>query len=223
MRSQNKSRSRNKNHNNNRRSNPTNVVNRVFDSSGPEGKVRGTPQQIIDKYQGLAGDAMLSGDRVNAENFLQHSEHYSRLLTEAQREINERREAQDAQRQQNQQNQNNNNNNNNQQQNQNQNNQQKPAVVEGDAQPDIAGNAADLFPAQAGQSNLVETPESKGAPAVEKKPARKKPAKKVEADKSVAEESDVPAAPKTDKAAEPDAPVAEKTVEPVAKPETAAE
>ena len=41
-----------------------NVVNRVFDSSGPEGKVRGTPQQIIDKYLVLARDAQLSGDRV---------------------------------------------------------------------------------------------------------------------------------------------------------------
>ena len=42
--------SRNKNRNNGRRPNPGNVINRVFDSAGPEGKVRGTPQQIIDKY-----------------------------------------------------------------------------------------------------------------------------------------------------------------------------
>lgn len=129
MRSSHKARSRNKNnHNNNRRSNPTNVVNRVFDSSGPEGKVRGTPQQIIDKYKSLASDAVLAGDRVNAENFLQHSEHYSRILLEAQREIDEKREAQEAQRAQQQ--------------------QQKQAVEAGDAQPDVAGNAADLFPAQ---------------------------------------------------------------------------
>jgi len=39
-------------------------MNRVFDSSGPEGKVRGTPQQIIDKYNQLARDAQLSNDRV---------------------------------------------------------------------------------------------------------------------------------------------------------------
>ena len=64
-----------------------NIVNRVFDSSGPEGKVRGTPQQIIDKYQLLARDAQLSGDRVAAENFLQHSEHYTRMLNEAQLEM----------------------------------------------------------------------------------------------------------------------------------------
>lgn len=63
-----------------------NIQNRVFDSSGPEGKVRGTPQQIIDKYQTLARDAQLSNDRVAAENFQQHAEHYARMLSEAQRE-----------------------------------------------------------------------------------------------------------------------------------------
>lgn len=64
-----------------------NIINRVFDSSGPEGKVRGTPQQIIEKYQTLARDAQLSNDRVAAENFLQHAEHYTRLLAEAMREM----------------------------------------------------------------------------------------------------------------------------------------
>jgi len=82
--------SRNRNKNNGRRPNPGNVINRVFDSAGPEGKVRGTPQQIIDKYLSLAHDSQLSGDRVSAENFQQHSEHYSRLLLDAQREIAER-------------------------------------------------------------------------------------------------------------------------------------
>jgi hypothetical protein len=64
-----------------------NIINRVFDSSGPEGKVRGTPQQIIEKYQILARDAQLSNDRVAAENFMQHAEHYTRMLAEAQREL----------------------------------------------------------------------------------------------------------------------------------------
>ncbi|MFP4405793.1 DUF4167 domain-containing protein [Rhodosalinus sp.] len=72
-----------------------NVVNRVFDSSGPEGKVRGTPQQIIDKYNQLARDATLANDRVAAENFQQHAEHYMRLLSEAQREQDARREQQE--------------------------------------------------------------------------------------------------------------------------------
>lgn len=63
--------------------------------------MRGTPQQIIDKYLLLARDAQLSNDRVAAENFLQHAEHYTRLLTEGQREMareaEARREAQEAQ------------------------------------------------------------------------------------------------------------------------------
>ena len=74
-----------------------NVVNRVFDSSGPEGKVRGTPQQIIDKYNQLARDAQLSGDRVATENFQQHAEHYLRLLSGAQKEQEARREEQERQ------------------------------------------------------------------------------------------------------------------------------
>ena len=94
MRSQ-KSRSRNKNNRNNRPSG--NIVNRVFDSNGPEGKVRGTPQQIIDKYNQLARDAQLGNDRVATENFQQHAEHYLRLLAEAQREMEARREEQERQ------------------------------------------------------------------------------------------------------------------------------
>ena len=94
MRSQ-KSRSRNKNNRNNRPSG--NIVNRVFDSNGPEGKVRGTPQQIIDKYNQLARDSQLSNDRVATENFQQHAEHYLRMLSEAQREMEARREEQERQ------------------------------------------------------------------------------------------------------------------------------
>ncbi len=89
-----KSRSRNKN---NRNRSVGNIVNRVFDSSGPEGKVRGTPQQIIDKYNQLARDAQLSNDRVATENFQQHAEHYLRMLAEAQREQAERQAQQQQQ------------------------------------------------------------------------------------------------------------------------------
>ena len=68
-----------------------NVLNRVYESAGPEGKVRGTPQQVIDKYLLLARDAQTSGDRVMAENFLQHAEHYIRLLNAAMPQQNEDR------------------------------------------------------------------------------------------------------------------------------------
>lgn len=90
-----KSRSRNKS---NRQRSLGNVVNRVFDSSGPEGKVRGTPQQIIEKYLTLARDAQLSNDRVAEQSFLQHAEHYTRMLGEAQREQAERQQNQQSQR-----------------------------------------------------------------------------------------------------------------------------
>jgi hypothetical protein len=86
-----KNRSRSKG---NRNRSVGNIVNRVFDSSGPEGKVRGTPQQIIDKYNQLARDAQLGNDRVAFENFQQHAEHYLRMLAEAQREMEARREQQ---------------------------------------------------------------------------------------------------------------------------------
>lgn len=86
-----KSRSRGSKNRNNRPSGG-NIINRVFDSNGPDGKVRGTPQQIIEKYNQLHRDAQLSGDRVNAENFAQHAEHYLRLLAEAQREVDAKRE-----------------------------------------------------------------------------------------------------------------------------------
>ena len=69
-----------------------NNVNRVYESAGPEGKVRGTPQQIMDKYLSLARDAQTSGDRVTAENFLQHAEHYQRILIQALGSQAERRE-----------------------------------------------------------------------------------------------------------------------------------
>ena len=59
--------------------------------------MRGTPQQIIDKYNQLARDAQLSGDRVATENFQQHAEHYLRLLGEAQKEVDARREEQERQ------------------------------------------------------------------------------------------------------------------------------
>lgn len=72
-----------------------NIANRVYDSAGPEGKVRGTPQQVIDKYISLAQDAQTSGDHVAAENFMQHAEHYQRLLIQqaAQQEQQRREQA----------------------------------------------------------------------------------------------------------------------------------
>ncbi|MDP6707828.1 MAG: DUF4167 domain-containing protein [Alphaproteobacteria bacterium] len=58
-----------------------NSANRSYDSSGPDVKIRGTANQIYDKYQLLARDAAASGDRVAAENYLQHAEHYFRIIS----------------------------------------------------------------------------------------------------------------------------------------------
>lgn len=58
-----------------------NSRNQTFDSNGPGARVRGNASQIYEKYQQLARDAASSGDRVGAENFLQHAEHYYRLMS----------------------------------------------------------------------------------------------------------------------------------------------
>ncbi len=58
--------------------------NRALDSNGPDVRIRGTAQQIYDKYLALARDAQSSGDRVKAENYLQHAEHYFRVLRSVQ-------------------------------------------------------------------------------------------------------------------------------------------
>jgi len=56
-------------------------ANRAFESNGPENiKVRGNAQHVFEKYQQLARDATTAGDRVLAENYLQHAEHYFRVV-----------------------------------------------------------------------------------------------------------------------------------------------
>ena len=54
--------------------------NHVFDSSGPDVRIRGTAQQLSEKYLQLGRDATSSGDRVMAEAYFQHAEHYFRIL-----------------------------------------------------------------------------------------------------------------------------------------------
>ena len=52
-----------------------------FDSNGPDIKVRGSAQQVVDKYQALAREAATAGDPVKAENYYQHAEHYYRVIS----------------------------------------------------------------------------------------------------------------------------------------------
>lgn len=71
----------NGNNNNNRRG--PNPLSRNYESSGPDVKIRGNAQQIADKYISLARDAQGAGDRVMSENYLQHAEHYLRIILAA--------------------------------------------------------------------------------------------------------------------------------------------
>ena len=79
----------NNNNNNNKRMRGRNrkgpnPLTRSFESNGPDVKIRGTAQHIAEKYVSLARDAQSSGDRVMAENYLQHAEHYFRVIAAAQ-------------------------------------------------------------------------------------------------------------------------------------------
>lgn len=72
-------RSRNRGNNGgNRRGNNR---SQVFDSNGPEVRIRGTAFQICEKYGVLAKDAAASGDMILAESYLQHAEHYQRIIS----------------------------------------------------------------------------------------------------------------------------------------------
>jgi uncharacterized protein DUF4167 len=142
----------------------------VFDSSGPEGKVRGTPQQIIDKYNQLARDSQLGNDRVATENFQQHAEHYLRLLGEAQREMDARREEQERQNRERQA----------ERDRERAERQERDSSVSVEdpaalAQPDVLDIAEE--PTN-GDSGLVETPESKPKKPNTRKPRARKPAPK---------------------------------------------
>ena len=86
---QNNKRMRNRNNNNrndgNRRG--QNPMTRVFESNGPDIKIRGTASHVAEKYVQLARDARSSGDPVAAENYYQHAEHYFRLIAAAQEQF----------------------------------------------------------------------------------------------------------------------------------------
>lgn len=72
-------RGRGRNHNHQQRKSQ-NPLSRSYESSGPDVKLRGTPNHIAEKYMSLARDAQSSGDPVLAENYLQHAEHYNRII-----------------------------------------------------------------------------------------------------------------------------------------------
>ena len=80
----NKNRQRGRNNNGGRKH--INPLSRNFESNGPDVKVRGNASHVAEKYLQLARDAQSSGDPVLAENYLQHAEHYFRIVAAAQQQ-----------------------------------------------------------------------------------------------------------------------------------------
>jgi len=80
-------RGRNNNNNSNSNRKGPNPLTRSYESNGPDVKIRGSAQQIAEKYATLARDAQSAGDRVMAENYLQHAEHYNRIIAAAQAQM----------------------------------------------------------------------------------------------------------------------------------------
>lgn len=151
--------------------------------------MRGTPQQIIDKYNQLARDAQLSNDRVAAENFQQHAEHYLRLLGGAMREMEQRREEQERQNRERQAERDRERAERPDKDAQNAPSQQSPtprnpgehvgaSSTASPMMPEMPVDPSDADQPYAGDSGLVETPESKPA----KPRQRRKPKPKAEGD-----------------------------------------
>src|SRR5689334_11803891 len=80
----NKNRQRGRNNNGGRKH--VNPLSRNFESNGPDVKVRGNAAHVAEKYLQLARDAQSSGDPILAENYLQHAEHYFRIVAAAQQQ-----------------------------------------------------------------------------------------------------------------------------------------
>ena len=71
-----------------------NPRNQSFESNGPDVRVRGNPQQIVEKYLSLARDASSAGDRINAESYYQFAEHYYRVMNANAAAAEQQRQAQ---------------------------------------------------------------------------------------------------------------------------------
>ena len=87
MRNRNNNSNNNNNNSNNNNRRGQNPMTRVFESNGPDIKIRGTASHVAEKYVQLARDARSSGDPVASENYYQHAEHYFRLIAAAQEQF----------------------------------------------------------------------------------------------------------------------------------------
>jgi hypothetical protein len=75
-----RSRGRGSNNNGGRRQNNVPLRHQTFDSNGPDVRIRGNAFQVYEKYVTLARDAQTAGDRIAAESYFQHAEHYFRII-----------------------------------------------------------------------------------------------------------------------------------------------
>lgn len=156
--------------NNNRRQNP---LSRNIDSNGPEIKVRGNIVNVLEKYQSLARDAQAMGEHIAEENYLQHAEHYHRLMNEyqQQQQQQQQRGTQDQQR-----------------------NDQKGGDSVRDAQTDSAGepqNGARVLESEDSEAIIVDeiaAPEPDGESTVKSEPV----AEEAEPAEEMAEEAEAP-------------------------------
>ena len=83
---------RNKSSSNKDNTNP----NKHYDSNGPDVRIRGSAKQVLDKYQQYASDALRAGDRIAAEGYFQHAEHYQRIVYEIEAAVAKQREEREA-------------------------------------------------------------------------------------------------------------------------------
>ena len=185
--------------NNNRRPSSTPNRNQSYDSNGPEVRVRGSAQQVLDKYLQLARDAQSAGDRILAESYLQYAEHYFRI-------VNENRPAQPEPQQQQQQQQ-----------------QQQPEVAAEQtshaqpvSQPTPVADAqpAELVVVSEGSADPVEEPKREARP----RPRTRRPRKPAVEAAPLDGDASAPAAEKPAPAAEKTAPAAEKPAPAARKP-----
>ena len=127
----------------------TNPQNRTYESNGPDVKVRGTAQQVLEKYLVLARDASSSGDRIAAESYLQFAEHYYRVLTANQQQAQANQQAQQGQQGQ---------------QGGNGGQQQKPGpgdIALADEPPTVDTGETDFEPAESSQEDAAKPAQAK--------------------------------------------------------------
>ncbi|CAI3956615.1 unnamed protein product [Commensalibacter papalotli (ex Botero et al. 2024)] len=151
--------------------------NHVFDSNGPDIRIRGTAQQLHEKYLQHGRDALSSGDRVAAESFFQYAEHYSRILNMMN---------QSAQQRQQQRPQHNNGYSENNAENEH---TSSSSTQEEQPQPEVVAEVIEAITEKPVEQNVTEKTEEEPVETAPVRPRRGRPARSVAAKKKLQEES----------------------------------